>query len=293
MHDWDDLRVFLATARSGSSRAAARELRLNQSTVSRRVSQLEDKLGVRLFDRRSSGLVLTVAGAELLDLALEVQERMDTLNRRLHGRDVALRGTVRLSLPDFAIGPVAAHLPGFAEQYPRIDVDLVVDNGFANLSHREADLVLRLASSPRPHLIGRRISPALLTVYGSATYLATRERPLDLTRLHWFRWDEPWAEVPTEQWITANVPADRIRGRINTSQAQAELLAAGRGVGFKLCFTGDADPRLQRAAPPMDFGMALWLLTHDDLKNTARVRALMRYLGDRLARDRPRFIGQG
>ncbi|MFT7625752.1 MAG: DNA-binding transcriptional LysR family regulator [Myxococcota bacterium] len=291
MHDWDDLRVFLATARSGSSRAGARRLRLNQSTVSRRVAQLEERLAVRLFDRQPGGLALTEAGTELLQLATEVEERMDTLNRRLHGRDEALGGVVRVSLPDFAVKPVVSHLGAFADLYPRIDVEVIVDNGLANLSHREADLVLRLATSPRPQLIGRRIASVRLAVYGSTEYLKGRQWPTDVTRLDWIRWDHPWHQAPMERWIEQNVPEDRVRGRINTSLAHAEIIASGLGVGFKPCYAGDADPRLERAGPPVDFGLALWLLTHDDLKNNARVRALMRFLGDALAKERLRFIG--
>ena len=314
-----------ANARTASRQPSGGEP-IDSNAVSRRVGQLEEQLGVRLFERRSDGLILTAAGLELLDLASEVEERMDTLNRRLHGRDLALRGSVRLSLPDFAVRPVVAHLGAFTEQFPRIDVEVIVDNGFAELGQREADLVLRLATSPRPQLIGRRIATTRLCPYGSPAYLADRQRPLDLTRnkarrrtlrgsaagpqvrvpgdargspplpakltrLDWIRWDEPWASAPTERWIDANVPEERVRGRVNTSLAQAEVLASGRGVGFKLCYTGDADSRLVRAGPPMDFGFALWLLTHDDMKNNARVRVLMRFLGDVLATDRLRFIG--
>jgi DNA-binding transcriptional LysR family regulator len=292
MHDWDDLRIFLVAARTGSARAAARALGLNQSTVSRRLTRMEEKLGVRVFDRRPYGFELTDSGAELLQLAGEVEAQMDTVNRRLHGRDLSLRGRVRLSVPDFAIRPVAQHVGEFAKQFPRIEVELIADNGFARLAQREADLVLRLSASPRPQLVGRRIGPVRAAVFCAPDYLDGRAKPTELRTLDWVRWDEPFCEFPTERWVTDNVPPERVRARINTSDAMTELLAGGVGVGFKVCYAGDADPRLCRASAPYDFGLTLWLLTHDDLKGSGRVRALLRFLGDALAIDQNRFWGR-
>ena len=291
MHNWDDLKIFLAASRSRSSRSAGEALGLNQSTVSRRIARLEERLGVRVFDRRPSGLVLTDAGADLQELALEVEARMDTVNRRLLGRDVSLRGTVRLSVPDFALVPVAQLVTKFAPLFPRIEVHLVSDNGTASLTDRQADLVLRLSASPTPQLVGRRIATVRAAVYGAPSYLAQKAAPYELSELDWVRWDEPFRQFPTERWVDANVPPERIRARVNTSAGQAELLAGGLGVGFKICYTGDADERLERAAPPVDFGLALWALTHDDMKGSGRVRALLRFLGDELAKDRARFEG--
>ncbi|MEM7158509.1 MAG: LysR family transcriptional regulator [Myxococcota bacterium] len=291
MENWDDLRLFLATARAGSSRGGAEELGVNQSTISRRISGLEKRLAVRLFDRNPSGLELTAAGQELLILATEVEEGIDALDRRLQGRDLELRGPVRLSLPDVFVAPTAGHLARFAAQYPQIELEVMVDNSVVSLTQREADLALRMAGSPPQQLVGRRISPVKMAIYGAVEYLRGREEPIDPATLDWVRWDEEWRGAPPEAWIDANVPPEKTRGRINTSLGHAELVAQGVGVGIKLCYSGDADPRLRRVGEPFDFGFGLWLLTHEDLRSTARVRALMRFLGDALAAERPRFEG--
>ena len=288
MKNWDDLRVFLATARAGSARGGARSLGINQSTISRRIGQLEVRTGVLLFDRRPGGLALTDAGEELLGLASDVEERIALVDRRLQGRDVQLRGTVRLSLPDFGVAPVAPHI---AQLYPQIEVEVLVDNDIVSLTHREANLVLRLSRSPPTQLVGRRISNLGMAVYGSQAYLQDCPRPLDVTGLHWVRWDETGRHVPPEQWIDKHVPPELVRARINTSLAYTELIRQGIGVGFQPCYTADVDPCLERVGPIHDFGLALWLLTHEDLKRTARVRALLRFLGDALAAERSRFIG--
>lgn len=176
--------------------------------------------------------------------------------------------------------------------YPEIELEVMVDNGVVSLTRREADIVLRLSTAPPTQLVGRRVTPLFSAVYGSPGYLRGLPRPLDLTTLDWVRWDDAWKRVPTERWIDEHVAPERVRARISTSLALTELVAAGLGVGFHPCWAGDADPRLERAAPPRDFGFALWLLTHEDLRRTTRIRALMRFLGDALAAERSRFLGE-
>jgi DNA-binding transcriptional LysR family regulator len=290
MENWDDLRVFLATARAGSSRASGKALGINQSTVSRRVRRLEERSAARLFDRRSHGLVLTEAGEELLDLASDVEERIAALHRRLHGRDSHLAGPLRLSMPDLMVAPCAPHLARFANLYPQIEVEVIVDNGFANLTRREADLALRIASDPPVQLVGRRISRVMCAIYGAVAYTDAMSLPIDPSAVNWVRWDESWRTLPWERWIDAHVAPEQVRARVNTSLAHGELLAAGVGVGLALCCTGDVDPRLRRASTTIDFGLYLWLLAHEDLKRTARIRALLRFLGDALTAERPLFL---
>lgn len=291
MQNWDDLKLFLAAARAGNSRAGAEALGINQSTVSRRITQLEHRSGVRLFDRGPGGLTLTEAGAELVELAEEVEASIDTVDRRLEGRDLELVGTVRLSMPDFLVRAVAPHLARFGADYPQIAIDVLVSNGLVDLSQREAELALRLADNPPPQLVGRRIARTRMAVYGSAAYVADAPSPVAVEHLHWIRWTERWRGSAVERWIDEHVAAERVRARVDTSVAHTEMIAAGVGVGFLPCFGGDADDRLVRIGERQDFGLSLWLLTHADLKRTARVRTLLRFLSDALSLERSRFVG--
>lgn len=291
MQSWDDIRIFLALARAGTSRAAADSLGVNQSTVSRRLARLEQDAGVRLFERLPGGLVLTAAGEELLASAEHIDDAVADLDRRLLGRDTQLRGRVRLSMPDFMVGPTAPILARLGARYPAITIELMVDNGYVDLTHREADLALRLSTSAPDQLVGRRLAPARAAIYGAPAYLDAQPQPLDPTRMDWLGWDEPWRGIPPERWMSANLEPHRVRARVNTNLALCELSAAGLGVAFQLCFTGDADPRLRRVGDPWDFGLSLWLLTHADLRSTARIRALMRGLGDALADQRAQLYG--
>ncbi len=281
--------MFLAVARAGSSRAGAGALGVNQSTVSRRIGQLEAPARVRLFDRRPSGLVLTEAGEELFELAEDVEVSVGTVDRRLAGRDLELSGAVRLSLPDFLVGEVARHLTAFSSDYPKITVEVIADNGLVDLSRRDADIALRLSDGPPQQLVGRRIAPVKFAVYGAPSLLDPDST--ELSSLNWIRWGERWRDGQPEQWIDARIPVERTKARINSSVAHAELVAAGMGVGIMPCLSGDADPRLVRVGDLLDFDLSLWVLVHEDLRKTARVRSLMRFLGDALATDRERFVG--
>jgi len=300
MNDWDDLRFFLAAARHGSSRAAARALGVNQSTMSRRLSQFEDDHGVRLFERRARGLALTAAGAEIVDAAADIEARFNALERQILGRDTRLSGTIRLSIPDFILARLAPIVADFGRAYPEIRTEFMVGSAVLNLSKREADVVVRLSVDPPLHLVGRRLADTTGAVYASRRYVRAHAQlqhrcadaqPLttaELAALDWLRWGEPWQRLPTERWIQDHVPAANVRAVVNSNLAMLELLYGALGVSFQLCTIADEDQALVRIGQPLDFGMSIWLLTHEDIRRTARISAFMKFVGDAMAAHRPR-----
>ncbi len=288
MKNWDDVRLFLAVVRHGTSREAAKQLGVNQSTISRRVRQLELREGVKLFERRAKRLMLTEAGHETVEVATRIEEQFALLERQVLGRDARLSGHIRFTLPDFMTATVSPMLGDFRRRHPNIELEVFMDNGYVSLTHRQADVALRLSTVVPEHLIGRRIGSVGSGVYGSAAHTHDCD---DLARNDWVRWDENWRNIPPEQWIDAHVPAARIAARVNTTHFQQELIAAGVGVGFQACYLADADPRLRLLARPASFDYSLWLLTHEDIRSTARVRAFMSSLGESLIREKVRIEG--
>ncbi|MEM6990050.1 MAG: LysR family transcriptional regulator [Myxococcota bacterium] len=283
--NWDDVRIFLAVARSGTTTAAARQLGVNQSTVSRRLKHLEGDAGVAVFERQATGMHLTEAGREMLDAAEQVEERFAVLGRRVFGRDVRLTGKIRVSLPDFMVVCLVPILADFGRSYPDIALEVSVANANVSLGRREADVILRLGTSAPEHLVGRRVTGASAAVYGAPRYLDTVGCS-DLPALDWVRWEDAWRQIPPERWIDRHVPPSRVRARVNNHAALVELTAAGLGVSFEPCAIADQDPRLRRVSDPFPFDLALWLLTHEDLRGTARVAAFMSFVGGRLAEQR-------
>jgi molybdate transport repressor ModE-like protein len=145
MKNWDDIRYFLAVARGGSVRAAADALGVNHSTVIRRIVQLEKLLGSKVFEKLPSGYRLTPAGAEIVDLAEQMEAKSDQLETRIFGRDQGLRGKLRITLaPALASGLLMPDFARFSATHPEIELEVVASQGPINLVKREADVALRV-----------------------------------------------------------------------------------------------------------------------------------------------------
>lgn len=290
--NWDDLRVFLAVARAGSLSGAARTLGVNHSTVFRRIGAFETGLGVRLFERLPSGYLLTPAGEELHEGALRVEEEIASLSRKVTGQDLRLSGTVRVTTVDMlAFGLLPRHLAGFRDAYPGIDLELVVGNATLSLGRREADVALRVGNAPPETLVGRRVGRLAFAVYGSADYRARRLEP-DLALHDWIGFDAEHEALVRR--FAHFLPG--VRPALRTNSVAAALAAAGAGLGLAAlpCGLADLEPDLVRVAPlPDDFTLDLWLLTHEDLRQTARIRAFLDFLAEALAREAPLLEGLG
>lgn len=282
---WDDLRLFLAVAREGTLAGAARTLGVNHSTVFRRLNGFEDSLGVRLFERLASGYALTVAGEEMRASAERVEREIDRLDRRITGQDLRLQGALVVTTTDTTAGGfLMTHIAAFKRAYPGIDLDLVLDNQNVNLSKRQADVAIRPTRNPPETLVGRRVAEIAFALYASGTYLDGRDA--DPATLDWLSVDESLAHLAADKWFRGTYPDARVSMRTNSLLGVMLGVRADMGVGVLPCFMGDPAPDVVRlGAPIAEAASALWLLTHEDLRHTARVRAFMDFLADALAGD--------
>ncbi|GAB4360058.1 MAG: LysR family transcriptional regulator [Kiloniellaceae bacterium] len=287
-----DLATLLAIAREGSLAGAARRLRVNHSTVFRRLGAIEARLGTRLFERQGGSYVTTAAGEDLLRTAERVEAEVEALERRLSGQDLRLTGSLRLTAPDDLAEVVAMPLLAqFRRRYPEITLELVLDNRMLNLTRREADIALRPTRQPPETLAGRRVAALASAVYGTAD----QPRPKDPAgpEQRWVAWEEGAGPPLVARWLAANVDRHAIAYRSNSMFNQASAARHGLGLAILPCFLGDSDPRLQRVTPPLnDLATELWLLTHPDLQRTARIRALLDLLYESLRRQRRLFEGE-
>jgi DNA-binding transcriptional LysR family regulator len=289
--DWDDLRLFLAVARSGTLSGAARVLGVNHSTVFRRIGAFEAALGVRLFERQPNGYLLTPAGEEMQAGALRVEEEIAGLSRKVTGQDLRLSGTVRITTIDMlAYGLLPRHLADFRKLYPGIEIELVVGNAALNLSRREADVALRVGNEPPESLVGRRVGQLVFAVYGSADYCG-RYTERDLAQHDWIGFDAEHAALVRR--FASFLPDVTPALRANSVAAAVAAAKAGLGLAPLPCGIADLEPDLVRVAPlPDDFALDLWLLTHEDLRRTARIRAFLDFLAEALAKEAPLLGGQ-
>lgn len=296
--NWDDLRLFLAVARASSLSQAAATLGVNQSTVSRRLAAMEADLDTRLIERRADGPLLSAAGTELLATATNIEAEVARADRWLAGRNSLLTGRLRITCSDnFLEAFLAPRVAAFADAHPEIDLDIVTSYQHLSLSRREADIAIRTTRAPQETLVGRRLFRFALAVYGArAVYCARARYPgggpsPDSASLSWIGWE---SELYNRIMIHDHFPGATVRHRTDSLVAQRALARAGLGVAVIGCFAGDPDPDLVRIypGPITENAMDLWLLTHPDIRRTARVRAFMRFAADAFLAERDLFEGR-
>jgi DNA-binding transcriptional LysR family regulator len=282
--DWDDLRYILAVAEAGSLAGAARRLRVNHTTVLRRINAFEAAHGVRLFERLPTGYALTAAGEELLGAARSMSEMVDGLERRLKGQDLRLEGTIRVTTTDTLIASILPPiLAAFSKAHPGITLEISVANVIANLTRRDADVAIRPAASPPPSLIGRKVADVGWAFYAAARDMSG-EAP-DIGASGWIAPDDTLSGTAYARWLREDMPEARIAARSDSFVAMARMAEQGAGIVALPCYLGDLSlllRRVENAALPR-IASELWVLTHEDLRRAARITALTRFLGDEIA----------
>ena len=288
--NWDDLRFFLAIARTGALTAAARELRISQPTVSRRLASMEKRLGVSLFDRTRRGYEPTQAGLDILDTAEHVEDAFSEIERRIVARDRTLTGTLWVTCTEpLANQHLCRHLSEFGAMHPGIDINLSCTFETMNLSRRDADVAIRITGEPPDTLIGRRIAKVAVCAYGSVEYLHARtgRNP----EWEWIGWRD---ESYNRMFITDRFPHARIKHRVDDLRVMLAMTRHGMGVAALPCHMADSDAVLRRLVPEpgREGAPDLWVLYHPDLRRVARVGLFVDFLVARLRADRDLFEGR-
>lgn len=281
--EWDDIKHFLAVARSGSLTDAARELKSSAATVGRRVAELELKLGARLFDRSQAGYSLTECGEAIRLKAEDMEEAVLAIEREAGGHDRRASGRVRLATTDdIATHIVAPRLPHFRRDHPGISLEIVSCLDLANLSRRDADIALRGARPQHGDQVIRRVGRVDFAVYASKAYAQARGLAPDLedfSHIDVITWTEEWAHLRGGPWFANHAPKAPIALAANSTRLQHAACRAGLGVTILPCFAGETDCELVCLVPPERvLSVDVWLVVHRDLSRTARIRAVMDFL---------------
>ena len=229
--DWNDLRFVIAIAETGSLRKAARRLDVSHPTVSRRLAQLEQGLNTKLFERVGTGLECTDEGRDALATAARIEDQVGALRRRISGRNRRISGMIRVSIPTMLTDLLLPILYSFVDTHPAVQLDIVSLDLLANMTQREADVVVRFTSSPPGHLFGRRVGMMPLEIYGSRDYLA-RHPSRDPAEHVWVGANDDFAADPCIKWMKANIPPSRFRVTLRNPGLLATAIAEGVGIGF-------------------------------------------------------------
>jgi DNA-binding transcriptional LysR family regulator len=283
MFEWDDLRVFLAVLRTGSHAGAARQLRVNATTVGRRLADLEAAAGAKLFTRNANGLVPSATGRELGVHAERVEAEVFAAERQLTGADARPTGTVRITCGDgFAAQVLAPALPAFLASHPGLTVEVRADVRAVDLTRGEADVALRLFRPRERSLVGRRLGLERYALYASTAYLARRGTPRtarDLVGHDLVLYDRDLDSLRTQAWLRRTAEGAREIFRASNTMTLHAACSAGAGIAVLMQVTGRADPRLAHVLPQLEPpANELWAVTHDALRGAARVVAALRWL---------------
>ena len=292
---WDDFRLVKAVAEAKGLGGAAEALKVNHSTVFRRLGQLEERLGVKLFERHRTGYALTAAGEEMAAMAIRMDEDVASFARKLAGRAISPAGELRVTTNDTLLVNLLTPLFAlFCARCPDVRLDIVLSNQALNLSKRDADVAIRATDHPPETLVGRRVATIGWAVYGRASDFPLPGGP-DLAGLY----DRPWVALgdnlvglKVARFVRDRVVPEKIVYKVNTVLGLTEAVETGIGIGPLPCFIADPRPALKRLSPPNpDFATGLWLLTHPDLRHSARVRVFLDFVAAEIAKRRRAIEG--
>lgn len=292
--NWDDLRYFLALAKHGTLARAARELKVDHTTVGRRIEALEKDLGVRLFARTPTGYVVTAEGEALLPEIGQVEEAMLSIQRGALAADEGLEGTVRITTAEtFGACYLAPRLVAFRQKHPSLAIELMMGGAVFDLGRREADVAVRFFRSKHEHLVVRRAGEVAYSLYGSAEYFERHALPKEPEELrdHALLGGDLTPYAVDVEWLNRLTGSARFSFTSNLTVAVLRVALAGGGIALLPRYLGDLEPTLRRVPMPEEPTMPLWLTVHRDLRNTRRVRAVLDFLHATLEHDRPLLLG--
>jgi len=295
MRDWDNLRFLLAVHKGGSASAAARALRVDKATVSRRVAALEREVGSRLLDRRASGWTLTEAGRRVLAAADAVDVRLRALTADL-GAGAAARVRVRFTAPQwFCTEVLLPELGSLQASAPWLDLDLTASSRMVNLAERETEVALRNIRPARGEFVIRRAGDLGSALYASQSYLARNASPAsrdDVAGHPVIGYHDKLAYAVAFQWL--NAMADRLGPvlRVDDAQAITAAIRAGLGLGVLPCLLGDREPGLVRVLDDHSLE-PIWLVAPIELARTKAVRAVIGFVAGLFRRNAAALIGDG
>ncbi|MBB3521419.1 LysR family transcriptional regulator [Rhizobium redzepovicii] len=292
--NWDDVRIFLAVARTGQILAASKRLGLNHATLSRRLTSLEEALKTRLFIRRTNGCELTAEGEVFLASAERMETEMLAAQASLGHTDTAIAGTVRVGAPDgFGVSFLAPRMGRLIERHPALKIQLVPVPRSFSLSQREADIAITLERPEQGRLVSSKLTDYTLGLYASRDYLASRGTPCDIEALK----AHPRIGYVEDLIFTAslNFSGEVMRSwdasfEISTSIGQTEAVRSGAGIGILHDYIARQYPELQRILPDVSIRRAYWTTYHETARDLVRVRSVVDFLQELVGAERQIFL---
>lgn len=286
--NWDDLRILECCARLGSFAKASEELGISHSSISRRMTQLENTLDAKLLNRTATGISLTDTGAAINAEARGMAAAALTIQNTSEDAS-SLKGRIRFETIDATGIGVMHHLRDFTNRHPEVEIDLRLNQQMVDLDRGEADVVLRATNTPPENYVGYQIAHHAFGIFGSIELINRYPPRTSLNDLPWVLWSDGWSE----NWMAElGLNPSKIT-RVSTANGVLQAMKAGIGIAHMACKSAAQDEKLlclRKLVPT--HRMQLWLLTHQSMRRNQRVRTFARFLRDKLVADRPYFEGE-
>ncbi len=285
---WTDFHLVLSISREASVAKACEVLGMTHSTLLRKLDQIESRLKTRLFERVRGRYTLTPAGHEIEQAARAFEPLARAAETRALGQDLLPSGEVRVSVAAIVLDHLLpAVLAQFAPAFPEVQIELTASREHASLRRREADVAIRVADNVPEWLIGRKLADLNFKIYG-----LRRDRVdpgprsvAGLTRQRrWIGFERDTNDLKFDRWLAAEVPAENVVLRVDNFTHALSMVRAGLGIALLPAFLEASEPQLQALTSSIKtLQTPLWLITHPELKNTARIQVMMRAFGPALA----------
>lgn len=291
--NWDDMRVFLAVARSGQILGAGKRLGLNHATVSRRMVALESALGAKLLNRLTTGCELTPEGERFLQVAERMEADMIAARSEVAGEGATLSGTVRIGAPDgFGVAYLAGRLPEFSALHADLDLQLVPVPRSFSLSRHEADIAITVDRPTEGRLVAAKLVDYTLAIYASRAYAEAHGLPQstdDLLKHRLIGYVPDLIVSPSLDYARQFHPQWEARFSVSSALGQVEAVRAGAGVGILHSFIARKHPELVLVEAIKPIRRAYWLVYHESVRPVRRIQAVAGFIAQAVERDRALF----
>lgn len=270
--NWDDVRFLVVLGRERSFAGGARQLKVDQTTVARRLKVLEQELGVSLFEKVSGNWVPTEAGRAVLAQAERIEQEMNALVRMAETGNVLVSGVVRITAVDTIVGTyLLPALPKLYERHPDLRIEFVTSDHNLSLTRREADLALRLARPQDGNLLIRKLTSCAFSVYLN---------PLRCLNNHdWVAYDHDLAHLPESRWLASQYPHAHVKLRSNNLQVLMDAVRMGIGQAVLPDFIAEHDVALKKLHHNLPtLSRDLWLLVHPEMRHVPRIDAVYEWI---------------
>ncbi len=286
--NWDDLRILECCARTGSFAKASHELGLSHSSISRRMTQLENTIKITLLHRTPSGITLTNAGLSIYAQANDMAKAALAVKNTTENT-ATLSGTIRFETVDSTAFNLMSSLKEFTRLHPEVELDLRLNQEMVDLDRGDADVVLRATNTPTENYVGHHVADHAFGIFGAADLVNQYPVGTPLNELPWVLWGNNW----TDSWMEQLGLNPRVVMRVNTAFGMVRAMREGIGIGHMACYAVAQDDRfLCLQAPNPNWNLQIWLLAHHSMRRNQRVRTFIKFLRGKISKERSLIEGK-